>query len=187
MSGPPLPQPLGGPTPAMVQASAPAWTSPREPAASLSARKVSRCSPHRSASLPSITRHVTTLAPVGTEAHRSRARPAYPSTMNIRCRLRRCATALALASLPLLGVGLAPSSLADDLGPCGWDAGSMACLQAQTAAGANCSQGGITPTTDCMWSPNGGFNYSPPAPAAPPLTPAPGAPPAPAPEVPPAP
>ena len=26
-------------------------------------------------------------------------------------------------------------------GPCGWDAGSMACLQAQTAAGANCSQG----------------------------------------------
>lgn len=143
--------------------------------------------------------------PIGREARRSRARPTYPLTMNTRFRLRRCGTALAFASLPLLGVGLAPSSPADDLGPCGWDmgsmaclqysiggagpngpcgwdAGSMACLQAQTAAGANCSQGGITPTTDCMWSPNGGSDYSPPAPAAPPLTLAPGAPPAPAPE-----
>lgn len=126
---------------------------------------------------------------------------AYPVPMNSVFRLRRWATALTLASLPLLGVGLAPSSLADDLGPCGWDvgsmaclqysiggagpngpcgwdAGSMACLQAQTAAGANCSQGGITPTTDCMWSPNGGFDYSPPE-VAPPSAPAPAPPPAP--------
>lgn len=113
---------------------------------------------------------------------------------------RRWVAVLTLASLPLIGVSLAPSSLADDLfpcgdmgsmsclefalggagpnGPCGWDVASMACLGALTAAGANCSQGGRTPTVDCMWSPFGGANYDPPAPTAPPL-PVPGAPPTP--------
>lgn len=135
------------------------------------------------------------------ETRRASAQLFYSSTMNqSRFTLRRWAASLTLVALPLIGVAFAPSSLADDWGPCdydmgsmsclnfqlggagpngpcGYDAGSMACLEAQTAAGANCSQSG-TATADCMWSPNGGANYVPPAPEAPP-TPAPGAPPTP--------
>lgn len=100
---------------------------------------------------------------------------------------RRGVAVLTLALLPVVGVVLAPSGRADDMfpcdvgsmsclsfalggagpsGPCGWDIASMACLGALTEAGANCSQGGRTPTVDCTWSPYGGANYVPPVPSA---------------------
>ena len=51
-------------------------------------------------------------------------------------RLSSWAAGLMLASLPLIGLALAPSSLADITGPCAFDAASMACLE-WTTGGAS--------------------------------------------------
>lgn len=58
---------------------------------------------------------------------------------NTRFQLRRWAAGL--AALLLIGVALAPSSLAepgsDDTGPCAWDVASMACLEWQQGGAAS--------------------------------------------------
>ena len=61
-------------------------------------------------------------------------------TMNsVRFQLRRWAAGLAW--LPLIGLALAPISLADpgsdDTGPCAWDAASMACAEWEAGGVSN--------------------------------------------------
>ena len=101
-------------------------------------------------------------------------RSAYHSTMNIaRLHLRRWATGLTIAALPLIGVAVAPTGLAQDgTGPCAWNVASLACMQYQTGGveGGPCAWD--VASLACMQSQTAGapaISGLPVAPAAPPI------------------
>lgn len=100
--------------------------------------------------------------------------------MNMTRYQLRCGVAgFTLASLPLIGVALAPTSLAQDgTGPCAWDVASLACMQYQTGGveGGPCAWD--VASLACMQSRNHlgpspagapAVSSSPVAPAAPPI------------------
>lgn len=92
--------------------------------------------------------------------------------MNIsRHQVRRWAPILTIAALPVIGIGVAPTTIAQD--PCDWDAGSQACLQYQSGVGPCDWDAG---SLGCLQAQTGGggigYPDTPPAaPGAPPAAP----------------